>query len=145
METELTQNELLSLIGLMVPVLTAIVTGYFAYRIGARKDATTTQQVLHGGFKILIDELQAERDRLAAQLSKVIDDGNIDMMQEINARFTEIESRIEHNRRNADHNFGIINEIIQDQIDTAPGPGHAKRRRRIIRIVPQRLKPGDDK
>lgn len=135
---------LLSWAGLLVPIAAATVTGFFAYRIGTRKDATTTQAALHGGFKILIDELQAERDRLATRLSQVIDEGNVDLMKEIQERFDAIEAKIEHNRRNADHNFGIINEIIAQQIADAAvqGPGQPKARRKI-KIIPQRL-PGDD-
>lgn len=134
MEQVASPNELLPWAGLVVPIVTAAVTGFFAYRIGMRKDASTTEEVLHGGFKILIDELQAERDRLSAQLEKVIGEGNTDIKREMQERFDEIETRIEHNRRNADHNFGIINEIIQEQITE-----HAKGRKRFSRIVPQRV------
>lgn len=133
-------------VGLLVPVVVALVTGYFAYRVGTRKDANNTQAALHKGFKILIDELQAERDRLAARLSKLIDAGNDELKREMAERFSEIEARIEHNRRNADHNFGIINEIIQDQIAaTVAAPAQSRgKRRRLMKIVPQKLRRPDE-
>lgn len=133
-----TTNELLTWFGLVVPVLTAAVTGFFAYRIGNKKEASKTETALHAGFKILIDELQAERSRLAERLSKLIDAGNVDLVRELNERFKAIEDQIEHNRRNADHNFGIINEIIQERIPgTDPPP--PMRSKRKVPIVPQRL------
>lgn len=131
-------DNLLSIVGLVIPVLTACVTGFFAYRLGARKESTKTESVLHGGFKILIDELQAERNRLSDKLSKLIDAGNVDLMRTIDERFTHVEAQIEHNRRNADHNFGIINEIFQDlnKTETAT-PIQPRKQRRL----PQRLPP----
>lgn len=124
---------LLPWVSLVVPIVAAAVTGFFSYRIGSRKEAGSTQAALHAGFRILIDDLQAERDRLSDRLKKAIDDGNIDLNKEIQERFDEIEAKIEHNRRNADHNFQIINEVIAEQIE------QSKSRR--ARLVPQRLPP----
>lgn len=130
-------NNLLSLFGLVVPVVTAAITGLFAYRLGTKRESTKTEAVLHGGFKILIDELQAERNRLSDRLSKLIDAGNIDLMRNINDRFSAIEAQIDHNRRNADHNFGIINEIIHERT-SAPDAQPSMRGKRRLRL-PQRL------
>lgn len=126
---------LLSWAGLIVPVVVAAITGFFSYRIGASKEAGTTQAALHEGFRILIEDLQAERDRLSEQLKGVIDRGNVELNQDIQKRLDEIEAKIEHNRRNADHNFQIINEVIADQIEKAEA------RHRRPRIVPQKLGP----
>lgn len=134
---------LLPWFSLVVPIIAAAVTGYFSYRIGSRKEAGSTTAALHGGFRILIDELQAERDRLSTQLAKAIDEGNVDLKREMHERFTELEGRIEHNRRNADHNFQIINEIVAQQIEDMQSAIPSSKRR--PRIVPQRLGKGPER
>jgi hypothetical protein len=125
-------------IGMIAPIATAIVTGFFAYKVGARKDASSTQEALHNGFKILIEELQRERAHLSERLQKAIDEGNVDLKDEIQSQFKVVEAKIEHNRRNADYNFQIINEIIAQQIEKATERAAAKRRENS-RVVPQRL------
>lgn len=130
-------GDLHSFFALLSPVLIAIITGYFAYRVGAKKEDRSMQASLNSGFKILIDELQKERAALSARLTKTIDQGNEELKRQMHERFTEIEDRIEHNRANADFNFQIVNEALAGQ-----AAGHRvemENKRRKVPIVPKRL------
>ena len=130
-------SDLHSFFALVSPVLITIITGYFAYRVGAKKEDRNMQSSLNSGFKILIDELQKERAALSARLTRTIDQGNVELKREMHKRFTEIEARIEHNRANADFNFQIVNEAL-----AGAAAGHRNEmdnKRRKVPIMPKRL------
>ena len=127
-----------SFLAFISPVLIAIITGYFTYRVASKKEDRNMQVSLNSGFKILIDELQRERQALSARLTKTIDEGNVELKKQMHQRFSEIEARIEHNRANADFNFQIVNEALAGQLAEL----QVKRRKVIF---PRRLPKDNDR